>query len=322
MAIAVLGSGAWGTALAVTLSINSPDEQIFLWGRNNHYSKNINVKLPKNLIFTTDLISTVQKFKNLIIAVPSNGFKNVIQQIKPYLNQHMIAWATKGMDTETNQFFSQIVLNSLGENQPIAILSGPSFAQEVIDQLPTAVVLAFRSKDQLFAEQLVKKLHSKNFNIYLSYDLIGVQLGGIFKNVLAVATGICDGIGFGANTRSALITRGVAELLKLAEKLGAESKTIIGLSGIGDIVLTCCNNQSRNRKFGLLLAKGITVEQAKMEIGQAIEALDNIESLYNLAVNYKVNMPIVAAVWKILNQQLHVNQAIDFLLSNEPQLEN
>ncbi|MGI9214884.1 MAG: NAD(P)H-dependent glycerol-3-phosphate dehydrogenase, partial [Gammaproteobacteria bacterium] len=132
---------------------------------------------------------------------------------------------------------------------------------------------------------------------------------------------ICDGIGFAANTRSALITRGVAELLKLAEKLGADIKTIIGLSGMGDIVLTCCNNQSRNRKFGLLLAKGMTVEQAKMEIGQAIEALDNIESLYKLAVNYKVNMPIVAAIWKILNQQLPVNQAIDFLLSNEPQLE-
>ncbi len=321
MMIAVLGSGAWGTALAVTLAINSPEAQIFLWGRNNHYPKNINVTLPKNLIFTTDLIFTVKKFKNLIIAVPSNGFKNLVQQIKPYLDQHRIAWATKGMDIETNQFFSQIVLNFLGKDQPIAILSGPSFAQEVIDQFPTAVVLAFRSQDQVFADQLVKKLHSKNFKIYLSHDLIGVQLGGIFKNVLAVATGICDGIGFAANTRSALITRGVAELLKLGEKLGADSKTIIGLSGIGDIVLTCCNNQSRNRKFGLLLAKGITVEQAKMEIGQAIEALDNIESLYKLAVNYKVNMPIVAAIWKILNQQLPVNQAIDFLLSNEPQLE-
>lgn len=321
MAISVLGAGAWGTALAFTLAINSPKEQIFLWGRNNYRNDNINVKLPNNLIFTTDLIYTVKQSNDLIIAVPSNAFKGLVEQIKIYLNQHNIAWATKGMDFESNKFFSDLMLDIFGENQAIAVLSGPSFAYEVIKQLPTAIVLSFRTQDQGFADRLINRLHSKKFQIFLSHDLIGVQLGGIFKNILAVAIGICDGLELGANIRAALITRGVAELLKLAEKLGAKLNTIIGLSGIGDIILTCCNNQSRNRQFGILLSQGITIEQAKLKIGQAIEALDNIESLYKLAKINNIYMPIVNSIWQVINRQLTLDQVIDFLFLNQPQLE-
>lgn len=321
MTIAVLGAGAWGTALAVTLAVNSPEEKFFLWGRNNYRNKNINVILPDNLTFTTDLISTIKQFKDLIIAVPSKAFKTLVNQIKPYLNQHCLAWATKGMDIESNQLLSSVIFDSLGSSQPIAILSGPSFAQEVIDKLPTAIVIAFRSQDKIFADRLITKLYSNKFQVFLSHDLIGVQLGGIFKNVLAVAIGICDGLGLGANTSAAIITRGIIELLKLAEKLGAEGKTIVGLSGVGDIILTCCNNQSRNRKLGLLLAQGINIEQSKIEIGQAIEALDNIESLYKLSVANEVHMPIVMSVWKIINDRLPVNQIVSCLSSSEPQLE-
>lgn len=315
MTIAVLGAGAWGTALAITLAVNSPENQFYLWGRNHYYNKNIHFKLPINLMFTTNLIDVVQKYKDLIIAVPSNGFVDLIEKIKPYLtDHHNIAWATKGMDADSNKFFSDIIVDFLGENLPIAILSGPSFAQEVVERIPTVIILAFKVQHQKFADRLFDKLHSNFFKIVFSNDLVGVQLGGIFKNVLAVAAGICDGIGFGANTKSALITLGINELLRLAEKLTVNINTIIGLSGIGDILLTCCNTQSRNFKFGMLLGKGINVAQAKIEIGQEIESLNNIQSLYKLSINYKVNMPIVTTVWEILSNRLPIEQAINFLL--------
>jgi len=158
--------------------------------------------------------------------------------------------------------------------------------------------------------------------VYANNDLIGVQLGGVFKNILAVATGICDGLGFGANTRAALITRGLAEILRLADKLGAKRQTLMGLSGVGDIFLSCSDNQSRNRRFGLLLASGNTIEQAKLQIGQAIEAVDNIQALYQLAIDSNVDMPIVASTWQILNKNISLHQVVEDLLTREQQIEH
>lgn len=321
--IAVLGAGTWGTALAIVLAKNCPQENIWFWGRHNYINYFPDITLPSNIEFTTDLFAVIKQSSDLLITVPSSGFSDLIDQIKPYidLKQHRISWATKGMDAVTNKFFSQIVTALLGEDLPIAVLSGPSFATEVIHGLPTAVVVACHEKDQLFANDLIKKLNCKTFRVYINNDLIGVQLGGVFKNVLAVATGICDGLSFGANTRAALITRGLAEVLRLADKLGAKSQTLMGLSGVGDIFLTCSDNQSRNRRFGMLLATGITIEQAKTEIGQAIEALNNIETLYRLAMYHKIDMPIVVSTWQILHQEISLRQAVEDLLIRDPQVE-
>lgn len=321
--IAVLGAGTWGTALAVVLARNYPQSKVLLWGRRSYTNRFPDLILPDNIEFTTDLVLAIRQATDLLIAVPSSAFSDLIQKIIPYIVSHRIVWATKGLDAKTNKFFSQIIKDLLGENVPIAMLSGPSFAKEVIAGLPTAVVIAFQDKetDQLFANDLIKRLHSKTFRVYVSHDLIGVQLGGVFKNILAVATGICDGLGFGANTRAALITRGLAEILRLADKLGAKSQTLMGLSGVGDIFLTCSDNQSRNRRFGMSLAGGSTIDQAKLQIGQAIEALDNIEALHKLAINYKVEMPIVESIWQILNKNIPLFQVVEDLLSREPQIE-
>lgn len=319
MEIAVLGAGIWGTALAVTMANNHPSKRVWFWGRSDYTPNSHNINLPNNICFTTDLNLILENCRNLLITVSSNGFIDLIKQIIAKLNQaniheYRIAWATKGMDSVSNRFFSEIILDYFGDHLPIAILSGPSFAQEVLKQIPTAVTLAFASKDQDFANYLFNKLNSKNFKIYFSNDLIGVELSGIYKNILAVATGICDGIGFGANTRSALITKGLTEILSLIEKLHADPKTLLGLAGIGDIILTCCNDQSRNRRFGLLLAQGNTIPQAKMKIGQAIEALDNIETLYNLSKLHNVEMPVVFAIRRILQLESPVYKEIDLLL--------
>ena len=321
--IAVLGAGTWGTALAMVLANTVPEEKVLFWGRSSYTKYLPNITLPSNIEFTTDLVTTVQRAKDLLIAVPSSAFADLIQTIMPYIKKSRIAWATKGLDAKTGKFFSQIIAELLGEHFPIAILVGPSFAKEVIERLPTSVVIAYRNRpqDQLFAKDLIKKLHSKTFSVYICNDLIGVQLGGILKNILAVASGIYDGLGFGANAKAALITRGLAEGLRLVEQLGGKHQTLMGLSGIGDIFLSCSDNQSRNRRFGSLLAKGLTVEQAKLQIGQVVEAVDNVQSLYKLAIDYKIDMPITFQMWQIIVQKRLLQHAIEDLFAKEPQVE-
>jgi len=321
--IAVLGAGTWGTALAIVLAKTVPEEKVLFWGRSCYTKHLPNVKLPNNVEFTTDLIATVQRATDLLVVVPSSAFTDLIQTIMPYIKKSRIAWATKGLDAKTGKFFSQIMLDLLGDNFPIAILVGPSFAKEVIEGLPTSVIVACRNthQDQLFAEDLIKRLHSKNFIVYLCNDLIGAQLGGVLKNILAVASGIYDGLGFGANAKAALIARGLAEGLRLVDQLGGKRQTLMGLSGVGDIFLSCSDNQSRNRRFGLLLASGLSLEQAKLKIGQVVEAVDNVQKLYQLAINYKVDMPITFQMWQIIVQKMPLQQAIEDLFTREPQIE-
>ena len=314
--IAVLGAGSWGTAIASLIARNSPQETIVLWGRNEYKNVFSNFQLSNNIKFTTNLISAIADANYLIIAVPSNAFSDLINKMKPYidLKQHTIIWATKGLDSSSNKFFNQIINDLISKDLPIAMLSGPSFAKEVIDNLPTEVEIVCEKRYEVIIAKLINKLHSPNFKVYISHDLIGAQLGGIFKNILAVAIGIVDGLRFGANIKAALITRGLSEIMRLANKLGAKSHTLLGLSGIGDIFLTCTDNQSRNRKFGRLLANGVTISNAKLEIGQSIEALYNIEPLYRLAESNKVDMPIVKNIWRILNHKVTLNEAIDDIL--------
>lgn len=322
--IAVLGAGSWGTALAVTLARSSPKEKVLLWGRSSYFKYLTDTDLPNNIEFTNDVISVAQRSKDLLIAVPSYAFTDLIQKILPYIKTSRIAWATKGLDAKTGKFFSQVLFDLLGEDIAIAMLSGPSFAKEVIHGSTTLVVIASRSaqQDQIFVKDLITRLHSKIFRVYSSIDLVGVQLGGVLKNILAVASGICDGLKFGANTKAALITRGLAEGLRLVVPLGGQIQTLMGLSGVGDIFLSCTDQQSRNRRFGLLLADGFTVDQAKAQIGQAIEAADNIQQLYKLSVAHNIKMPIIYTMWQIIVNNVPLQQAIDYLLTiEEPQVE-
>lgn len=316
--IAVLGAGSWGIALSMVLAKKSPAEKILLWGRSS-YIKYLpeDTKLPDNIIFTNDLINVVQQAKQLLVAVPSYAFTDLIVQILPYIKQSQIAWATKGLDAKTGKFFSQILIDLLGEHITMAVLSGPSFAKEVIKQQPTAITIAARplQQDQLFVKDLINKLSSKIFRVYSCNDIIGVQLGGVLKNILAVASGICDGLQFGSNTKAAFITIGLAEGLKLVQILGGSPNTLMGLSGVGDIFLSCTDQQSRNRRFGLLLADGLTLEQAKSQIGQAIEAVDNIRHLYNLSIKHNVNMPFIYTMSQILANNIPIQKAIDNFLN-------
>lgn len=318
--IAVLGAGSWGIALAMVLAKKSPAEQLLLWGRSS-YTKYLpdHTQLPDNIIFTNDLTASVQQADQLLVAVPSCGFTNLILQILPYIKQPQIAWATKGLDAETGKFFSQILIELLGENIAMAVLSGPSFAKEVIKEQPTAITIAGRSlqQDQLFIKDLINKLNSKIFRVYSCNDIIGVQLGGVLKNILAVVSGICDGLKFGSNTKAAFITRGISEGVKLANCLGGRLDTLMGLSGVGDIFLSCTDQQSRNRRFGLLLADGLGLDQAKSKIGQAIEAVDNIKHLYQLSKNHNVTMPLVDTMWQIIENSVPIQKAMDSFLAIE-----
>jgi glycerol-3-phosphate dehydrogenase (NAD(P)+) len=316
--ISVLGSGRWGTALAFIAARNNLKEKVFLWGRGSSY-KNVfpGFQLPVNIHFTNNLAMAVHNAKFLIIAVPSNAFGTLIKQVVPYIDikKHNIILATKGLDHSTNKFFSQIVGELVAPDFPLGILSGPSFAKEVIEDLPTAVMLAFEDQHRTTINQLIQRLNTPHFKVYPSNDLIGVQLGGVFKNVLAVVTGISDGLGFGANSRAALITMGLAEIFPLATKLQVNNNTIVGLAGLGDMILTCSDSQSRNYKFGYLLAQGHSIESARLEIGQAIEALDNISALYHLAVAYQVKMPMVELVWNIVYKKVKLLESIEILLT-------
>jgi len=319
MGLAILCAGCWGTALAVTFANNCPKEQIWFWGRSKYTNNLKGLVLPSNLYFTQDLDLIVNKFKDLLIAVPSGNFTELLKQILSKTKQpqeHRFSWATKGMDLSTNRFFSDIIADYLGTNSAMAVLSGPSFAQEVIDLIPTAVELAFNSRDIKFAQDLLLRLQAPHFQICFNNDLIGVQLAGVFKNVIAVAVGICDGLGYGANTRAAIIAKSMQELLAMGSLLNANPLTFTGLAGIGDIILTCCNDQSRNRRLGKLLANGCSVAQAKIEIGQAIESIDSVESMYKMALKYQINMPIVVTTRNILQAKISVSDGITGFFSN------
>ncbi len=327
--IAILGAGSWGTALALYLSRR--EQPVFLWTHDKDdalvmQTEHLNARympgftFPETLqpvIALTDAISGVQ---DILIAVPSAAFHDVLQKIKPLLSPDArIVWATKGLDAETGQLLHQLAVNVLGKERAYAILSGPSFAGEVAAGMPTAIVAA--SEDTHFVDDLIARFNSPIFRVYSSKDIIGVEVGGIVKNVLAIATGISDGMKWGANARSALITRGLAEMMRLGTALGGHAETFIGLSGVGDLVLTCTDNQSRNRRFGLALGEGKNPQLAEREIGQVVEGKRNAELIVQLAKTHGVEMPITEAVWDVLNGKLTVMEAMQRLLAREPKEE-
>lgn len=328
--ISVLGAGSWGTALAIQAAKNGC--HTMLWGHNPEHMSCLatekenkrylpNLNLPESLELTSNLENAVKFSHILLISVPSHAFKDTLEKIKPYISpQTKIAWATKGFNPADGALLDQLVSQVLSSEISTAAISGPTFAKEVAAGLPTALTIA--SSSPKFAEQISSLLHNPCFRTYTSQDITGVQVGGAVKNVLAIAAGIADGLGFGANTRSALITRGLQEIMRLGIKLGGQADTFMGLAGLGDLILTCTDNQSRNRRLGLALGKGEDRELALEEIGQEVEGISAAKETYLLALKYNIEMPIVEQVYKVLYQGLAPRIAVQNLLTREQRAES
>lgn len=323
--VAVLGAGSWGTALAILLSRNGL--QVKLWGHDQAHVRNLqhdfeNKDFLPGFIFPP-LITPVASFQEafeysdeILIVVPSYAFYVTLINLAPFLPIHVgISWATKGFDPKNNQLLHQIAIDVLGTKRNLAAISGPTFAKEVASGLPTAITVASTNID--YARRVATYLHSGHFRAYTSTDIIGVQIGGATKNVLAIATGIADGLGFGANTRAALITRGLAELTRLGIAMGGNARTFMGLAGLGDLALTCTDNQSRNRRFGLCLARGLNVTQACREIGQEVEGVGTTKAVFYKAQEFAVEMPICEQVYRILYKGISPTQAAQSLLERD-----
>jgi len=328
--IAILGSGSWGTALALLAARNGC--QTLLWGHNADHIEALSrdrenkrylpqYPFPNNLQVTCDLAETAIFSDLMLICVPSHAFKNTLTKLRPYISDHVkIAWASKGFNPDDGCLLHNIVSNMFSSETPAAIISGPTFAQEVAANLPTAITIASTCPN--FSKQLSDILHSGHFRAYTSSDIIGVEVGGAVKNVLAIAAGIADGLGFGANTRSALITRGLNEIIRLGIALGGKQETFMGLAGLGDLILTCTDNQSRNRRFGLALGQGQNRTEASLNIGQEIEGISAAKETFLLAKKYNIDMPITEQTYKVLYEGLDPRIAVHNLLGREQKAES
>lgn len=323
--ISVYGAGSWGTALALQLARNGID--VLLWGfdpenvasyekarENSTYLPGI--EFPETLHCTDSLKAVIQHADDQLIVVPSHGFRDLLKKIKPYLHQnHSIVWATKGLEVGSGKLLHEVLLEEIGTETPYGLVSGPTFASEVAKGLPSAMTAAASTEE--LAIRTAAAFQGGNYRVYTSTDVLGVELGGAIKNVLAIAAGISDGLGFGANARAAIITRGLAEIMRLADSMGADNATIMGLAGVGDLVLTCTDDQSRNRRLGLALGKGADLEEAIKEIGQAVEGAKSSHSISLLAERANIEMPICEAVQKVLYAGLAPEQAVKELLGRE-----
>jgi len=281
-------------------------------GANERYLPG--VSFPENLHPELDLDACLDNVQDILIVVPSHGLRETLKTIKPMLARDIrICWATKGFELSTGQLPHQVAEDILGPDRPMAVLSGPTFAKEVAAGLPTAMTIAANDAD--FASDLAEELSGDNFRAYTADDMIGVEVGGAVKNVLAIAAGLSDGLGFGANTRVALINRGLVELTRLGLALGAKQDTFMGLAGMGDLVLTCTDNLSRNRRMGLALAAGKTIEEAQEEIQQVVEGVLAAKAVKGVAERLGVDMPICLTLYRILYEDLSPRDAVSTLMS-------
>lgn len=327
--VAVLGIGSWGSALGLLLARNGhtvrlwghdPDEVAFLKRDRENRRYLPGISFPSTLSISSDLAEVVPGTSLVLAAVPSHAYSETLAHLQPY--QAILrgfAWATKGLEPNTGRFLHQVTLEQLGEEQLTAVISGPSFAREVALGLPTAVTVA--SCEMAYAQQVAALLHGSNLRAYTSTDVIGVELGGAIKNVLAIAAGIADGLGFGANARAALITRGLAEMARLGLAVGGQRETFMGLAGIGDLVLTCTDDQSRNRRFGLAIGQGQSVEAALASIGQVVEGAVTVREAVRLAQQHQVEMPITKQVDHVLHAAENPRHAVESLLARDPKPE-
>ncbi|MFM2322773.1 MAG: glycerol-3-phosphate dehydrogenase [Pseudomonadota bacterium] len=304
--IAIIGAGAWGSALAVHLARKG--QEVRLWAYEAEQIVAINatrinarylpdVIFPANILCSDDYQTVLMGAQDILIVVPSAVFHANLVKLKPFLqSSQRLLWASKGLDTKKHQLLNEVVKEVLG-NKEMAVLSGPSFAKEVAMGLPTAVNIA--SENYNFAHDLLLRFQTKRFRVEITSDIIGVELGGAMKNVLAIAVGITEGLGFGANAKAAVITYGLAEMIELGMALGAKQETFLGLSGLGDLVLTCTDNQSRNRRLGLALGRGQTLEETKKLIGTT-EGYDTAKNIFYLLQKYAIKAPFCQGVYRIL----------------------
>ena len=306
--LTVIGAGSYGTSLAISTA--SKGLKVMLWTRREETAKimqqdRVNQKylpsiaFPETLTVSSDLKFCIDVSKTILVVVPSHTFADVLVSIKPYLTpEHRLAWATKGLDKDSGRLLSDIASQILSDKIPMAALSGPTFAMELAKGLPTAIAVAGTNSD--FIKEFCELMHTKTFRIYESDDLVGLQLGGGIKNVIAIGAGLSDGLGYGANARTALITRGLAEMTRLGEALGSSQKAFMGLSGLGDLILTCTDNQSRNRRFGYYLGQGMSVEKALEKIEQVVEGYTMSKVVVDLCEKFNVQMPICQEVYKVI----------------------
>jgi glycerol-3-phosphate dehydrogenase (NAD(P)+) len=322
--VAVLGAGSWGTALAVQLARNGVPTT--LWGRtpqavvematvrrNARYLPDLH--FPDALLLSAMIEPTVRDTGTILIAVPSHAFSELLEAIAPWVAAGVgVAWATKGFDPVSGRFLHELVAERL-PGHAAAIVTGPSFAREVAVGLPTA--LTVHSADADFARAVAQQLHSPRFRAYTGSDVLGAELGGAMKNVLAVATGVADGMQCGLNARAGLITRGLAEMLRLGAALGTRAETLMGLAGLGDLVLTCTGDLSRNRRLGLALGQGTGLQQAIAEIGQVVESVQTVDTVMKLANEHGVELPITALVQRVLHEELTPAEGMRALISRE-----
>ncbi|MBD1564629.1 NAD(P)H-dependent glycerol-3-phosphate dehydrogenase [Vibrio sp. S12_S33] len=330
IAMTVIGAGSYGTSLAISLARNGAN--VVLWGHEVEHMARLeaeranheflpNIDFPPSLIIESDLQKAVQASRDLLVVVPSHVFGIVLKSLKPHLGESSrICWATKGLEPETGRLLKDVAHDVIGDHYSLAVLSGPTFAKELAMGMPTAISVA--SPDEQFVKELQEKIHcSKTFRVYANSDFIGMQLGGAVKNVIAIGAGMSDGIGFGANARTALITRGLAEMCRLGAALGAQPETFMGMAGLGDLVLTCTDNQSRNRRFGLALGQGKEVDTAQQEIGQVVEGYRNTKEVWVLAQRMGVEMPIVEQIYQVLYQGKDARMAAQDLLARDKKAE-
>lgn len=328
MRIAVYGAGAWGTALALTYA---PKHAVTLWARdaaqaavmqaereNRRYLPGFT--LPARVCIESDLRRAALGADLNIIATPLAGLRETLVALNAWAPVAPVVWACKGLEAGSGKLPHQIVGDTLGSGTKAAALSGPSFAEEVARGLPTAVTLACADLD--FATELVQELNTPRLRLYANDDVIGVEVGGAVKNVLAIAAGIADGMGFGLNARAALMTRGIAEIARLGSALGGKRETLMGLAGIGDLLLTCTGDLSRNRQVGLALAKGRPLQRILHDLGHTAEGVSSAREVAKLADGLGVEMPITRAVTSVLFDGMDAHAAVEQLLGRDPKVES
>jgi glycerol-3-phosphate dehydrogenase (NAD(P)+) len=332
--VAVLGAGSFGTALAIHLAQRGLVTT--LWGRKAEAVIEMaaerenavylpGCKFPPSLNCEPDLAKAIGAGEHLLIAVPSHALRALLQDVVPHMQSGQgLILACKGLEPETghlpHEVVAEVLVGNENPNRPLAVLSGPTFAREIGQGLPTAVTIA--SEDQAFATNVVEAFHYGGFRAYWTHDIVGVEIGGAVKNVIAIAVGMTDGLGLGANTRTALITRGLAEIMRLGEALGGQMETFMGLAGMGDLVLTCTDDQSRNRRMGLALASGKSVADAKADIRQVVEGVRVAPEVLRLAKRHEVDMPITEQVVRILAGECTPLEALRALATRPPRAEN
>lgn len=327
MKITLLGAGAWGTALAIAFA---GKHQITLWSREADVAADLQktrenrrffpgYKLPASVVVSTDFAAAIADAELLVIATPIAGLRPTAERLLALGCRLPLLWVCKGFEAGSGKLPHQVVGEVLGPQAICGSLSGPSFAEEVAAGQPTAVALA--ANDPAFAREAARQLHTTRLRIYANDDLVGVEVGGAVKNVLAIATGTCDGLGLGLNSRAALMTRGLAEIARLGLALGAQRETFMGLAGMGDLILTCTGDLSRNRRVGLALAENKSLPQILEELGHVAEGVYTAREVDRLARQLGVEMPISAAVAAVLDGRLSAAQAVEHLMARDPKEE-